>query len=386
MSPPSFLFLFLFLLSLLHGCTSLPSIGVTYFPPSTTPAAAASSSRLPAHVAETIDSLRFSYVRLPDSDPALIRAFAYTNISLLLGIPEPMVPALASNRSAALRWIYRHVLPFYPRSKISLISVGNDIFNSSPDVSPFVLPAIRNLRFALVDLGIKKIPVSTTFSFFNIITTAFPPSAAQFQQPAGDLILNPLLQFLENTNSSFLVNLYPYNMYKLNCEIPIGFALFQDHPWNFRDDIITGVRYRNLFDMMVDAVISALAVSGHENVPLIVAETGWPSAGIDTGEVDATDFYAEMYLKGLVHHLKSGLGTPLRKEGVSELYIYELFDGDLKGGSKNWGILFQNMTQKYKVDYSGAGDAEKKNFVALVVFFLVVILGRDLLSGGGIPL
>ncbi|GLT31428.1 hypothetical protein SLA2020_061640 [Shorea laevis] len=385
MSPPCFLFLFFLLLSLLHGCTSLPSIGVTYSPPSTTPEAA-SSSRLPDHVAETIASLRFSYVRIPDSDPDLIRAFAYTNISLLLGIPEPMVPALASNRSAALSWIYRHVLPFYPRSKISLISVGNDVFNSSPDVSPFVLPAIRNLHFALVDLGIKKIPVSTTFSFFNIITTAFPPSAAQFQQPAGDLILNPLLQFLENTNSSFLVNLYPYNMYKLNCEIPIGFALFQDHPLNFRDDITTGVRYRNLFDMMVDAVISALAMSGHENVPLIVAETGWPSAGIDTGEVDATNFYAEMYLKGLVHHLKSGLGTPLRKEGVSELYIYELFDGHLKGGSKNWGILFQNMTQKYKVDYSGAGDAEKKNFVALVVFFLVVILGRDLLFGGGIPL
>nr|YP_010131406.1 hypothetical protein KQ580_mgp35 [Bruguiera sexangula]QPZ76279.1 hypothetical protein [Bruguiera sexangula] len=78
--------------------------------------------------------------------------------------------------------------------------------------------------------------------------------------------------------------------------------------------------------MMVDAVITSLAVAGHENIPVVVAETGWPSSGDDPGEVDATPAYAEMYIKGLVNHLRSGLGTPLRKEGVAETTIYELLD------------------------------------------------------------
>ncbi|GAV56802.1 Glyco_hydro_17 domain-containing protein, partial [Cephalotus follicularis] len=296
-------------------------------------------------------TLRIPSVRLTDSDPSVIRSFSYTNTTIILTVPNSYIPAFAANRSLALRWLYGHVLPFYPRSKITLISLGNDVSDSQPDVSPFLLPAARNLRLALHDLGIYKISVSTTFSFLNIITTAFPPSNAEFQQPAGELIVKPWLQFLDDTNSSFLVNIYPYNMYRLNYEIPIGFALFQEHPFNFRDDVVTGVRYRNLFDMMVDAVISAMAVAGHENLPVIVAETGWPSSGGNVNEADANEVYAEMYLRGLVAHLNSGLGTPLRKEGVAETYIYELVDKDVKPqGTRNWGVLYQNMTKKYNIE------------------------------------
>lgn len=57
-----------------------------------------------------------------------------------------------------------------------------------------------------------------------------------------------------------------------------------------------------------------MAVAGHENIPVGVAE---------------------MYIKGLVGHLRSGLGTPLRKEGVAETYIYELLDKDVKQGTRN---------------------------------------------------
>ncbi|KAJ0101791.1 hypothetical protein Patl1_06523 [Pistacia atlantica] len=342
-----FTFSLVFHLSLFHGSSSLPTIGITTAanaPPQPPPP--------PERIASTVTSLNFQAVRLPGADPSIIRAFAYTNTSLLLSIPNILVPPLAANRSLALGWLYRHVLPFYPRSRISLISVGNDVFDSTPDFSPFLLPAIRNVYLALRDLGIKKVPVSTTFSFYNIITTSFPPSSARFEEPAGSLILKPLLQFLDDTNSSFLVNLYPYNMYRLYSEIPLGFALFQDFPFNFRDDLVTGVRYKNLFDMMADSVVSAMAVAGHVNTPIIVAETGWPSSGADSGEVEATRDYAEIYLKGLVAHLRSGLGTPLRKEGIAEVYIYELVDKEGKG-NRSWGILHQNLTKKYKVEFSG---------------------------------
>ncbi|XP_021904065.1 glucan endo-1,3-beta-glucosidase 12 [Carica papaya] len=372
--------LILSLLCTFQGTTSLPKIGVTYSSPSvpttvrtiisTSPPPAADQPPSPDRIAAVINNLGLPAVRLPDSDPSMVRAFSYTNTSLLLSIPNLLVPLLAANRSLALRWVYRHVLPFHPRSKISLISVGNDAVSSSPDVSSYLLPAVRNLHLALRDLGIRKVPVSSTFSFFSTITTAFPPSSALFQQPVGDLIIKPLLQFLEDTNSSFLINIYPYNMYRLNAEIPIGFALFQEHPFNFRDDLITGVRYRNLFDMMVDAVISAMAVAGYQNVPVVVAETGWPSSSPDPGEVDATPFYAEMYLKGLVGHLRSGLGTPLRKEGITEAYIYELVDKDWKQGTRNWGILYQNTTKKYNIEYSGVSRIGWFRGILIAIFLM----------------
>ncbi|KAM7499333.1 hypothetical protein LguiA_023747 [Lonicera macranthoides] len=346
---PNPLTLSLFLFLLITGTTSLPAtstttIGVSYNPSPNLPP--------PDHVASHLQSLKITAVRLPQPSPALIRAFSYSNISLLLSVPNSAVPSFASNRSAAQLWLYNHVVPFYPRAQISAISVGTDILDTSSDLSDSLLSAIRNVHLSLRDLGIHKISVSTTFSFINIMTTAFPPSNAEFQEPVNELIIKPLLQFLAETNSSFLINLYPYNIYRLNSEIPIGYALFQEHAFNFRDDLITGVRYRNLFDMMVDAVIAAMAVSGHESIPLIVTETGWPSSG-DAVDSSASEIYAQMYLKGLLSHLKSGLGTPLRKEGVVEAYVYELFDNDTKQGEQHWGILYPNMTMKYKVDFSG---------------------------------
>ena len=71
-------------------------------------------------------------------------------------------------------------------------------------------------------------------------------------------------------------------------------------------------------------------------IPVVVAETGWPCFGSQPAEVDANQVYAEMFLRGLIRHLNSGMGTPLRKEGALEVYVYELFDSH---GTKQAGSL-----------------------------------------------
>ncbi|XP_058207195.1 glucan endo-1,3-beta-glucosidase 11 [Rhododendron vialii] len=347
----------LLLLSLLTTpTTSLPStVGFTFNPTPTTPS--------PSHVASSLHSLRISSVRLPNPNPDSIRAFSYSNISLLLSLPNSLVPFLAHNRSNAHLFLYTHVVPFYPRARITVISVGSDPLLHSDDLSDLILPAIQNVHLALRRLGINDIAVSTTFSFLKVVTTAFPPSSAEFQPPVADVLVKPLLDFLDQTNSSFLVNLRPYDVYKAKHEIPIGFALFRETPFNFRDDAVTGVRYRNLFDAMVDAVVSAMAVAGHENIPVVVTETGWPSGQVPgvNGDPDATELFAGMYVNGLIEHLKSGLGTPLRKEGVAQAYVYELFDSDERqengtGPVPYYGILYPNMTLKVNVDFSAASE------------------------------
>ncbi|KAG6433307.1 hypothetical protein SASPL_104915 [Salvia splendens] len=370
------------ILLLFHSAAAATTVGVTYNPslPNLPP---------PERVVSTLQSLCVSAVRLLDPSPAAVRAFAYTNITLLLTAPNHLIPSFAANRSAAALWLHSHVLPYHPRTHISIISAGADVITTTSaavDPSAVLLPAMRNLRLALFDLGIRTISVSTTFSFIDIMTTSFPPSAAEFQEPIGSLVVRPLLEFLDETNSSFLINLYPYNIFSINSEIPLGFVLFQENPFNFRDDVVTGVRYRNLFDMMVDAIVAAMAVSGQENVPVIVTETGWPS------ESEAQEGnYAEMYLGGLLRHLRSGLGTPLRKEGAAEAYVYELFDekstfnntngttsdaamgGRTLGvGGKQWGIMYPNMTMKYRIHFSYSSPNLGPSLVRLV--FLVCIL------------
>jgi hypothetical protein len=120
---------------------------------------------------------------------------------------------------------------------------------------------------------------------------------------------------------------------------------------------------------MVDAVVSSMAFAGYETIPVIVTETGWPSAG---NELDANSGYAEIYLRGLVKHLKSGAGTPLLKDGVKAVYLYELFDKD--GSGRNWGILYPNGSTKYRIDFSEASRSCLMNWinVALILALIVV--------------
>lgn len=354
-----------FLSLVTYTANTTTTIGVTYNPSSDT-----NILPTPEQVASTLISrFHISSVNLLNPTPAAIRAFSYSNISLLLTVPNHLISSFAANSSSAVQWVYNYILPFHPRAHISLISLGSNVVSSLPsmidpttDPSTVLLPAMRNLKQSLHELGIRTIPVSTTFSYITVITTTFPPSSAQFQEPINNLLIKPVLQFLEETNSSFLIDIYPYNVYKLRPEIPVGFALFQEIPFNFRDDVITGARYMNLFDMMVDGVAAALANFGHQNLPVIVTQTGWPSSGYGDAGSEVSPAYAQMYLKGLISHLKSGLGTPLRKDGVAQVYIYELFDDSNpmnKSGSEveNWGILYPNMTTKFNIDFSSSARA-----------------------------
>ncbi|KAL2344730.1 hypothetical protein Fmac_006015 [Flemingia macrophylla] len=98
-----------------------------------------------------------------------------------------------------------------------------------------LLPAIANLYLSLLDLGIRKITVSTSSSFATAMSYPYPLLLPGSATPPPDATL---------------------------------FTPSSGPPFNFRKDFTTGVRYRNLFDVMVDAIISALVVAGYETVPV----------------------------------------------------------------------------------------------------------------------
>lgn len=61
-----------------------------------------------------------------------------------------------------------------------------------------------------------------------------------------------------------------------------------------------------------------------------------------------------MFLKALLTHLRSGSGTPLRKERVLEDYIFELVEKDAKKG-----LGVEDFCIKYSFDFSDRGKVRR---------------------------
>lgn len=64
----------------------------------------------------------------------------------------------------------------------------------------------------------------------------------------------------------------------MSLNIPISMSTSPwETPFTFCDDVVTGVRYLNLFDAMVNAVVTAKAAAGCANILVVVLEMGRPS-------------------------------------------------------------------------------------------------------------
>ncbi|KAL0370007.1 UNVERIFIED_CONTAM: Glucan endo-1,3-beta-glucosidase [Sesamum angustifolium] len=71
----------------------------------------------PSQVAAFItDQTTIDKVKIFDANPDVIKAFANTNISLTITVPNDAVLAVAKP-SAAHSWVANNVLPFYPATK-----------------------------------------------------------------------------------------------------------------------------------------------------------------------------------------------------------------------------------------------------------------------------
>ncbi|KAL0436813.1 UNVERIFIED_CONTAM: Glucan endo-1,3-beta-glucosidase 7 [Sesamum radiatum] len=104
-------------------------------------------------------------VKIFDANPDIIKAFANTNISLTITVPNDAVLALAKP-SAANSWVANNVLPFYPATKIRRIAVGNEILaTGDKNLIAHLLPAMKAIYSALQSADIAgDIQVSTPHS------------------------------------------------------------------------------------------------------------------------------------------------------------------------------------------------------------------------------
>ncbi|TYI09720.1 hypothetical protein ES332_A09G093200v1 [Gossypium tomentosum] len=203
----TFFFFFLSFLIFVHSSSAEPFIGVNY-------GQVADNLPPPLATAELLKSTSIEKVRLYGADPAIIKALANTEIGIVIGATNGDIPSLASDPNSAVQWVNANLLPFYPDSKIILVTVGNEVLTTNdPNLVYRLLPAMQNMQNAINGalLG-RKIKVSTVHSM-AVLGQSDPPSSGFFR-PSYEPALRGLLRFHRDNGSPFAINPFPFFAYQ----------------------------------------------------------------------------------------------------------------------------------------------------------------------------
>ncbi|KAL6854321.1 hypothetical protein ACP4OV_019224 [Aristida adscensionis] len=308
-------------------------------------------------VPQILASLGVGRVRLYDADPATVRAFANTGIELVVGVPDECLAAVSTPAGAAA-WVRSNIQPALPAAKIAVLTVGNEVLTgaNSSSLTRYLLPAMQSLHDALAQAGLGKQVAVTTAHNLGVLAVSYPPSSAYFRK---DLlpVLCPILDFHARAGSPFLVNAYPYFAYAGDpAGVQLDYALLEPGHAGVADPG-TGLRYTDMLGAQVDAVYHAIAAANgaaaRAGVEVRVSETGWPSAG-DANETGATPQNAARYNGNVMRLVAQGKGTPLRPAVPLRVYMFALFNENMKPGptsERNYGLFKPDGTPAYQLSY-----------------------------------
>lgn len=307
----------------------------------------------PQKVLDLLSSLKVTKARIYDTNPQVLTAFANSGVELMVTIENAMLGQLM-NPEAGLQWVNAHIKPYVPATKITSIAVGNEVFTDDDTTVLLanLVPAMVSIQTALTQLGLESyIKVSTPCSL-AVLEESYPPSAGSFKTEVAGA-MSQLLQFLQTTKAPFWINAYPYFAYKDNPnKISLDYVLF--NPNSGMIDPYTKLHYDNMLYAQVDAAIFAMARLGFNGIEVKVSETGWPSKG-DANEIGATLQNAALYNRNLLERQLANEGTPLRPRMRLEVYVFALFNEDMKPGptsERNYGLFQPDGTMAYNVGLS----------------------------------
>jgi hypothetical protein len=261
------------------------------------------------------------------------------------------------------------------------VAVGDEPFLQSygEQFHPFVIGAATNIQAALIRANLEsKVKVVVPCSYDTFQSESSLPSKGHFRSDLNKTMIQ-LLTFLSKHSSPFFVTISPFVTLHQNKNISLDFTLFKEtaHPHN--DSHRT---YKNSFDLSYDTIVNALSTVGFPKMDIVVAQIGWPT----DGSTNATPSIAETFMKGLMNHLHSKLGTPLRPQNSPiEAYIFSLLDEDQRSITtgnfeRHWGIFTFDGQAKYRVDF-GLGSknlANAQNVEYLPSKWCVVNNNKDL--------
>ncbi|KAK1549970.1 hypothetical protein Q3G72_027286 [Acer saccharum] len=280
--------------------------------------------------------------RLFDPNPEALNALRGSGISVILGIRNEDLPNLAASPDAVTAWLATNVEPYLDDIEFLVIAVGNEVIPGN--YAKNVLPVMQSLQNILDIKGLNAIKVSTVLSG-KTLGSSYPPSSGAFTLEASST-LKGVLNFLSQTQSPLLINVYPYLAYASDpVNVRLDYAQFTATEPIVRDGDLS---YYNLFDAMVDSFFSAMDKEGVSDVYVFVSESGWPSAG--NGDF-TTPQLAATYNKNFMNRITSNKGTPKRPEAHIQGFIFATFNENQKpaGVEQNFGLFYPNMEPVYPV-------------------------------------
>ncbi|RDX81061.1 Glucan endo-1,3-beta-glucosidase 14 [Mucuna pruriens] len=353
----SYAFLAIFLSAGIGVFLGVESFGINY-------GQVANNLPQPDKVLELLSTLNLTKSRIYDTNPQILSSFANSNIEIIVTVENEILSQL-DDPQQALQWVNSRVMPYLPETKITGVQVGNEVFtDDDTTLIQHLVPAVVNIHNALAQLGYSNIKVSTPSSL-AVLDQSYPPSAGSFKSEISG-IMYQFLNFLSNSKSPFWINAYPYFAYKDDpSAIPLNYVLF--NPNAGMVDPYTNLHYDNMLYAMVDAVSFAIAKMGFKGIEVRVSETGWPSKG-DPNEVGATPMNAATYNRNLLRRQMASEGTPLYPRMRLEVYLFALFNEDLKPGptsERNYGLFRPDESMTYNVGLSALATSSSSSSISL---------------------
>ncbi|KAJ8769766.1 hypothetical protein K2173_007626 [Erythroxylum novogranatense] len=348
--PPNLCLLFLLVAATISTLGfSSEAIGVNW-------GTAASHPLSPPKVVQLLKSNNITRVRLFDSNPLVLQALSGSNIGVTVGIRNSLLRRLNSSRKAAENWVHDNVTRYFSSDssgvRIEYVAIGDEPFQQSfgEQFRPFVVGAAMNIQTALSRVNLASdVKVVVPCSEDTFQSKSNLPSKGHFRPDLNKTMIE-LLTFLSKHHSPFLVTISPFMSFHQDKNISLDFALFKETISPHNDSYRT---YRNSFDLSYDTIVTALSTVGFPEMDIIIARIGWPT----DGSANATSIVAETFMKGLIDHIRSRSGTPLRPHNPpSEIYIFSLLDEDqisITSGNfeRHWGVFTFDGQAKYHADF-----------------------------------
>ncbi|CAI9087284.1 OLC1v1021321C1 [Oldenlandia corymbosa var. corymbosa] len=305
------------------------------------------------------NKLKAPNVKIYDATPSILNALKGTNLTITIMVPNEKLGDISSDQHISDQWVKTNVLPFYPQTKITVILVGNEILSPWNNQYKFYLvPAMNKIYQSLKTFGLHNaIKVGTPIAFDALESSVFRPSNGTFRSDISIKFMKPMLHFLNSTKSYFFVDLYPYfEWVDKPKKISLNYALLSAKNTSFKDPV-SGLVYHNLLDQMLDSMVFAMTKLGYPNIPLYIAETGWPSDG-DYDQIGANIYNAATYNRNIVKKFtaKPPVGTPARPGEAIDVNIFALYNENQKWGpttERHFGLLYPSGDNVYGIDLSG---------------------------------
>ncbi|KAK8918434.1 Glucan endo-1,3-beta-glucosidase 5 [Platanthera zijinensis] len=183
----------------------------------------------PSTVVEMLRDNGVSKVKLFGAEEGPLNALKNTGIQVMLGLQNDMLPRLAADMDAAVKWVSHNISSYVDAGvNISYVAVGNEPFLESLNGSYLqsAFPALQNVQGALVKAGLgSQIKVTIPLNADAYQSATGKPSGGNFRPDIKDLMLS-IVEFLDDNASPVTVNIYPFISLHDDPNFPIDYAFF----------------------------------------------------------------------------------------------------------------------------------------------------------------